>query len=134
VKPRNQEAALQAMEQIFHGLKYHQVTSHEQIPHKTYAKKGRPSPNTPVKAISWQIRAELAVDEEALLQQKACFIIGTNISKTELADAEVFAAYKNQSSVEHGFRFLKDPLFFVSSLYLKKPSRIEGLLNRERKY
>jgi transposase len=34
----------------------------------------------------------------------------------------------NQSSVERGFRFLKDPLFFVSSLFLKKPSRIEGLL------
>ncbi len=27
-----------------------------------------------------------------------------------------------------GFRFLKDPLFFVSSLFVKKPSRIEGLL------
>jgi len=30
--------------------------------------------------------------------------------------------------VEGGFRFLKDPLFFVSSLFLKKPSRIEALL------
>jgi transposase len=28
----------------------------------------------------------------------------------------------------YGFRFLKDPLFFVSSLFVKKPSRIEGLL------
>ncbi|MBF0204904.1 MAG: hypothetical protein HQK67_11505 [Desulfamplus sp.] len=29
---------------------------------------------------------------------------------------------------EGGFRFLKDPLFFTSSLFLKKPSRIAGLL------
>ena len=54
--------------------------------------------------------------------------MATNIATSELTDAEVFAGYKNQSSVERGFRFLKDPLFFVSSLFLKKPSRIEGLL------
>ncbi len=61
-------------------------------------------------------------------QVKACFVLGTNIGTSELSDAEVIAAYKGQSSVEGGFRFLKDPLFFVSSLFVKKPSRIEGLL------
>jgi len=30
--------------------------------------------------------------------------------------------------VERGFRFLKDPQFFVSSFFLKKPSRIMALL------
>jgi transposase len=59
---------------------------------------------------------------------KACFVLGTNIGASELSDAEVIAAYKGQSCVEGGFRFLKDPLFFVSSLFVKKPSRIEGLL------
>ena len=29
--------------------------------------------------------------------------------------------------MEGGFRFLKDPVFFVSSLFVKKPSRIQGL-------
>ena len=37
------------------------------------------------------------------------------------------AAYKGQSCVEGGFRWLKDPLLFVSSWLVKKPSRIEGL-------
>jgi transposase len=45
-----------------------------------------------------------------------------------LSDAEVISAYKGQSQVEGGFRFLKDPLFFVSSLFVTKPNRIEGLL------
>ncbi|MBF4243417.1 IS1634 family transposase, partial [Vibrio anguillarum] len=31
-------------------------------------------------------------------------------------------------SVEKGFRFLKSPDFLTSSLYLKKPERIEALL------
>ena len=30
--------------------------------------------------------------------------------------------------MEHGFRFLKDPLFFANSLYLEKPQRIMALL------
>ena len=36
--------------------------------------------------------------------------------------------YKSQQAVERGFRFLKSPDFLVSSLFLKKPERIEVLL------
>jgi transposase len=35
--------------------------------------------------------------------------------------------YKAQQTVERGFRFLKDPLFFVSSVFVKKPQRVEAL-------
>ena len=55
-------------------------------------------------------------------------MLGTNIEADDLSDEEVIAAYKAQSQVEGGFRFLKDPLFFVSSLFVKKPTRIQGLL------
>jgi transposase len=63
-----------------------------------------------------------------LQQVQACCVLGTNISASELSDPAAIAAYKSQSRVEGGFRLLKDPLFFVSSLCVKKPSRIEGLL------
>ena len=33
----------------------------------------------------------------------------------------------DQGSVEHGFRFLKDPLFLASSIFVKKPERIMAL-------
>ena len=65
---------------------------------------------------------------EARKQQSACFVIGTNIDARHVSDAEVIRAYKAQAQVEGGFRFLKDPLFFVSSLFVKKPCRIQGLL------
>ena len=58
----------------------------------------------------------------------ACFVLGTNMAASQLSDPEIMAAYKAQSQAEGGFRFLKDPLFFVSSLFVKKPSRIQGLL------
>ncbi len=43
-------------------------------------------------------------------------------------DTEVVEAYRKQHHVERGFRFLKDPLFFASSLFVKSPKRIMGLL------
>ena len=55
-------------------------------------------------------------------------MLGTTIPATALTDAEVVAGDKGQSAVERGFRFLKDPVFFVSSLFVKKPSRLQGLL------
>ncbi len=36
--------------------------------------------------------------------------------------------YKNQQSCERGFGFLKDPLFFADSLFVKKPERVETML------
>ena len=55
-------------------------------------------------------------------------MIGSNIKANQLSDPEVLAAYKAQAQAEGGFRFLKDPMFFVSSLFVKKPGRIQGLL------
>jgi transposase len=56
------------------------------------------------------------------------FVLGTNPSASELSDTAVIAASKSQSRVEEGFRFRKDPLFLASSLFVKKPCRIQGLL------
>ena len=126
--PQKAQAALSALSKSW---RYHQVASTEFIEHKRYAGKGRPNAKSPIKATLWQIQAEIRPDAEAVRwsqQHKGCFVLGTNIEAHELSDAEVIAAYKAQSQVEGGFRFLKDPLFFVSSLFVKKPTRIQGLL------
>ena len=65
---------------------------------------------------------------ERHIHHKGCLVVGTNIAGSHLSDLEVMAAYKGQAQAEGGFRFLKDPLFFVSSLFVKKPCRIQGLL------
>jgi transposase len=33
--------------------------------------------------------------------------------------------YKEQQAPERGFAFLKDPLFFADSVFLKSPQRVE---------
>ena len=87
---------------------------------------------SPHKAIAWQMHAQVRPAQEVIeahKQQRACFVIGTNIPACHVSDTEVIRAYKAPSGVEGGFRFLnKNPLFFVSSLFVKKPSRIQGLL------
>ena len=125
------EAAQEALSTLAKRWKYHHVASSHLTEHKRYAGKGRPTPSTPLKAIAWQIQGHVRTDDETIEQDKqakACYVLGTNIDASEVSDTEVIAAYKGQAHVEGGFRFLKDPLFFVSSLFVKKPSRIEGLL------
>jgi transposase len=123
--------AQQALSELANQWRYHQVQSYELIDHKRYAKQGRPMADTPIKAIEWQMQAQVRPDTERLeeaKQHKACFVLGTNIEAEQLSDAEVITGYKGQAQAEGGFRFLKDPLFFVSSLFVKKPCRIQGLL------
>ncbi len=54
------------------------------------------------------------------------FILATNVLKN-LSPSEILTAYKGQQSCERGFRFLKDPLFFADSVFLKYPSRVETM-------
>jgi transposase len=125
------QLAYEALAALGKKWKYHQVESSQLLEHKRYATKGRPTPQSPIKATEWQLHARVRPDVERLQQAKqyhACFVLGSNIAAEQLSDAEVIAGYKGQAQAEGGFRFLKDPLFFVSSLFVKKPSRIQGLV------
>ena len=65
---------------------------------------------------------------EAQIKKDACFIIATNIlNEQELSHEQAMTMYKEQGGVERGFRFLKDPLFLASSIFVKKPERVIAL-------
>jgi transposase len=124
------KAAQEALEKLAQKWSYHKIKTITFTSHKKYKNRGKPSANSPY-TLQWQINASVVRDEEKVEQlkkHKACFILATNIADDELTPQEVLNAYKQQACVENGFRFLKDPLFFVSSLFLKKPARVEGLL------
>lgn len=56
------------------------------------------------------------------------FILSTNVlDKNELSNEEILLEYKAQQCNERGFRFLKDPLFFTSSVFVKTPERVEAI-------
>lgn len=78
----------------------------------------------------WQLHR---VSGEIIAQKKqplGKYIITTNqLDAESLTADEMLTIYKDQNtSVEGGFRFLKDPMFFAHSLFLKKPLRIMALL------
>jgi len=125
------EVAQDALAALAQRWTSHQLDASTLIAHTRYAGNGRPTSRTPLKAIAWQIQARVRPDQEAMRHDqhvKACFVLGPNSGASEWRAAEVMAAYKGQSCVEGGCRLLKDPLFVVSSLVVKKPSRIAGLL------
>jgi transposase len=125
------EAAQVALAALANTWRYPQGETAAVTAHKHYACKGRPTPSSPLKAIAWQMHAHVRPDHkqiEARKQQSACVVLGTHIAVSHLSDPEVIRAYKAQAQAEGGFRFLKAPLFFVSSLFVKKPCRIQGLL------
>jgi transposase len=96
------------------------------------SKRGRPGHGTQPEPLVYQIDGALAsslATRQALIDQHSCFILATNeLDNTQLPPQELLAGYKGQGHVERGFRFLKDPQFLASSLYLKKPERIMALL------
>jgi transposase len=76
----------------------------------------------------YKVKANFERDEtkiECEKNKKGKFIIASN--DVNLDSNEALKEYKGQQSVERGFRFLKDPLFFASSIFLKKPERIVSL-------
>ena len=104
------DAAQAALTALSKSWRYHQLAASQLIDHKRYAGKGRPTPTSPLKAIEWQIHAQVRPAQEVIeahKQQRACFVIGTNIEARHVGNAEVIRAYKAQAGVEGGFRFLK---------------------------
>jgi len=97
-----------------------------------YGKRGRPGQGVQPDQIVYQIEGTLASSlaaRQALIDQHSCFILATNeLDATHLSPQQLLEGYKGQTHVERGFRFLKDPEFLASSLYLKKPERIMALL------
>jgi transposase len=100
---------------------------------KCYSKPGKPKKNAiPDKSV-WSIQGTLSADEERIniaTARKGFFIIASNVlDANRLPASEMLSVYKAQGvSVERGFRFLKDPMFYAESLYLNSPRRIMALI------
>jgi transposase len=96
-----------------------------------YQKAGRPSAEAKPARMTWKVVPSLAIrldTVERTADQQARFLIASNVLDADtFSDEALFATYKEQGSVERGFRFLKDPLFLASSVFVKKPSRLIAL-------
>jgi transposase len=81
--------------------------------------------------ITYQVQASLERDPKRVeieTRSAGRFVLATNILDVqELSNDQMLSKYKEQQSSERGFAFLKDPLFFTDSVFLKSPERVSAL-------
>lgn len=124
--------AREALEKASRRWRYHQVQATVEAI-TGYAQPGRPPQGAEPQVLGYRLVGEVVEDQTALdaaARRRGKFIIATNeLDPERLSPEAMLAVYKAQGvSVERGFRFLKDPMFFADSLFLKKPERIMALL------
>jgi transposase len=124
--------ARQALARFAHDLQATFLHESTVCPTPRYGKRGRPGSGAQPDHVVYYIAGALAsrvTARQALVAQQSCFILATNeLDEAQLPAQAVLDGYKGQTQAERGFRFLKDPRFLASSLYLKKPERIMALL------
>lgn len=127
----SEKDAWKALNKINKKMKYHKAEGKlEEV--KRHDGKGRPKKGAEPKVVGYRLVCSLKEEEEkweAASRRKGRFILSTNeLNKEELKDEEMLKVYKEQSKTEKSFRFIKGDTLELSSIYLKKPSRIEALL------
>lgn len=112
-------------------LRFHQLAQLEIIQHSRYTKAGRPRKGVQPTYCCYQIRACLVPKQAAIatvVRRAGRFILATNVMEADvLSNDDLLREYKAQQSTERGFRFLKDPLFFTSSVFLNSTERVAAL-------
>jgi len=125
------EDALKAAETLQKKLKISILYDLQADPIAGFKKRGRPAKNAKPDYFTYRVCGTIASDYQQYqqrLKRKSCFILATNqTDKTLMNGHQVLADYKNQQKVERGFRFLKDPMFLASTVFLKSTKRIMAL-------
>ena len=120
-----------AIKKLSSSWKYHQITEIKfpEKPVKATKSNLKKVAQTPTKI--YQITGEIEPRNSAIEAEKVKagrFILATNILDAEaVTNPQVLSEYKAQQSNERGFRFIKDPLFFTDSVFVKKPERVEAI-------
>ncbi|WP_445302288.1 hypothetical protein [Microcoleus sp. F4-D5] len=111
--------AIEAAIQLSSKFKYHKLMNIHATS-LTSVKKKSDKPG-------YKLQASIELDDRAVareLKQSGRFILATNVLDSDELDP---TKYKQQQSAERGLSFLKDPLFFTHSVFLKSSETKESL-------
>jgi Transposase len=124
--------AFSAANRLSQQLKYYNLTqiSSREATAKTDSNMSS-SPAISSSSLIFKVQAQLDLNASVVAKETQAsgrFILATNVLDLEvLKPDEMIVKYQEQQSAERGFWFLKDPLFFTNSVFLKSPERIEAL-------
>lgn len=98
---------------------------------RSYSGKGRPRKGEqPEVSVAYQCQCQIGEMKpdyyEHLRQKESTFVLIANVrDRQNWDDRRILQEYKNQSSIETKFRFLKSPVY-LGPVYLEKPNRIQA--------
>lgn len=96
-----------------------------------YGRRGRPAEGTAPQEVRYRIETEIHRDQRAIeaeLEHSGRYLLATSVTNAhELTNEDMLTEYKARQSVERGFRFLKDPMFFTSSTFVNTPRRVAAI-------
>jgi transposase len=122
--------ALKAFLDLSKKIKYHKLSLCDFVEEKHFLKRGKPKNGD---AFELKYKAQVNIIEDAdkineLIDAGGKFILATNqLDKERVGAEKVLKTYKDQQYAERGFRFLKNPISLIKSVYLKNHERIIAL-------
>ena len=126
-----QPDAYRAAKRLSGNLTYHNLVDIQIIELSTEHPKPTSGAASELENISYQVQANLERDQKIIeteTRSAGRFVLATNLLDVEeLSNDEMLSKYKEQQSSERGFSFLKDPLFFTDSVFLKSAERVSAL-------
>lgn len=125
-----EDAMLQA-QSVANSWRYHTLSALAVTQQPHYEQSGRPKQGAVPIRMTYRASATIIADEAAIERAKrkaGRFILATNVvDDPSLTPESILTDYKGQQAPEGGFKMLKDPLFFTSSVFLKTPERMVAL-------
>lgn len=122
--------AIVAANRLSKSLKYHHLSAIKVVKLTSPVERNSSNFNDQVTS-GFQVTAQLELDTSVINKETLAggrFILATNVMDVhQLSPDEMIVKYKEQQATERGFGFLKDPLFFTDSVFIKSPERIEAL-------
>jgi len=135
----SEKQALQAAQKLSKkGSAYYELSELEVVSQGHYQRGRRSADAKPIR-YSYQVKTEIVKKTEVIKAAEAAlgkFVLVSNevnkgkkgLKLLKRSADQLLTLYKNgQQKVERGFRFIKDPLFMLSHLFLKLPRRIIAL-------
>jgi transposase len=126
-----EQDALRTAKTLEKKLSYHRMN--DQITEVLkYKGRGRPKSTDEQVLSHYKLEAKFEACLDKIRPQRnklGRFILATNdMDNPDMDAANILSTYKEQQGVERGFGFIKDPLFHLSGVFLKKPERIDALM------
>lgn len=126
------EAALKSLQEKAEAMGFTTQGEIKVEEKRSYTGRGRPRKGEqPEVSVTYRCQCQIGEMKqdcyEHLRQKESTFVLIANVrDKKKWDDRRILQEYKNQSSIETKFRFLKSPVY-LGPVYLEKPNRIQAL-------